>query len=111
MDRVVAFSDPMQSGKNHLLPVCGLVGLCAAAVVAQNPPTYTIGTYAGTGVAGFAGDGGVGSSAQFNQPTSIFLRPNGDLYIADALNYRLRLVNSAESTSTVAGTGRPSAFM
>lgn len=84
-----------------------MVALCvlAAAAAAQNPPLYVLSTIAGTGVAGFSGDGGAGTEAQLNQPASIFLRPNGDLYIADTQNYRIRVLSSAQTMSTVVGDG------
>ncbi len=62
-------------------------------------------TVAGTGVAGFGGDGGVATAAQLNNPTGVSVSRSGDLYIADALNARLRRVGPDGFISTVAGTG------
>jgi DNA-binding CsgD family transcriptional regulator/sugar lactone lactonase YvrE len=45
---------------------------------------------AGTGVAGFAGDGGNALLAQFKAPEGIALDASGDLFIADAVNHRIR---------------------
>jgi sugar lactone lactonase YvrE len=51
-----------------------------------------INTLAGTGVAGFAGDGGPALSSQLNQMTGVAVRSDGDLFIADNLNNRIRRV-------------------
>jgi Bacterial Ig-like domain (group 3)/NHL repeat len=64
----------------------------------------TITTIAGTGVAGFAGDGGPATSAQLSLPTAVALDPSGSLYIADTNNQRIRKVAGATIT-TVAGDG------
>ena len=60
-------------------------------------------TYAGTGVAGYSGDGGAATSAQLNAPTGIFVDTHGNLYIAD--QQRIRMVNSVGIITTFAGTG------
>lgn len=57
----------------------------------------TISTIAGTGVAGFAGDGGAAKSAQFNGPVGLATAPNGDLYVADSLNGRIRRILNPSS--------------
>jgi uncharacterized protein (TIGR03437 family) len=63
-------------------------------------------TVAGTGVAGFSGDGGAGTSAQLNNPHGVGVDAAGNVYIADTLNYRIRKVNTAGSITTVAGNGQ-----
>ena len=68
--------------------------------------TGVIAAFAGTGVAGPAGDGGPATSAQLNGPVGLAVRPNGDVLIADQYNGRLRRVALATGTiSTLAGTG------
>ncbi|MFB3850990.1 MAG: fibronectin type III domain-containing protein [Acidobacteriota bacterium] len=64
-------------------------------------------TYAGTGTAGFSGDGGPASSAQINFPISVSVDGAGGLYIADYNNSRIRYVdfNPSHNISTIAGTG------
>ena len=65
-----------------------------------------ISTIAGTGEAGFSGDGGPASAAQLHQPHSIELDGEGNLYIADIANHRLRRVDLDRGTiDTVSGTG------
>jgi uncharacterized protein (TIGR03437 family) len=65
----------------------------------------TIRTVAGTGVAGYSGDGGLATSAQFNAPSGLSLDENGNLYIADSGNHRVRKVTPGGVVTTVAGTG------
>lgn len=61
-------------------------------------------TVAGTGAAGFSGDGAQATSAQLDTPTAVAVSASGTLYIADTLNFRIRSVVSGV-ISTVAGTG------
>ncbi len=62
-------------------------------------------TVAGTGVAGFSGDGSDAVQAMLNFPDSIALDGAGNLYIADTANNRIREVTSKGVISTVAGNG------
>ncbi len=62
-------------------------------------------TYAGTGVAGFSGDGGPANAAQLSSPYEIALDGNGNLLICDRGNNRIRKVAPDGTISTVAGTG------
>jgi len=64
-----------------------------------------ISTLAGTGVAGFAGDGGPANGAQLNQPYGLALDGLGNLYIADLGNGRIRKVTADGNIQTVAGGG------
>jgi streptogramin lyase len=65
-----------------------------------------ISTIAGTGVAGFSGDGGPAVNARFNEPHSIGFDSEGDLYICDINNHRVRKVDMKSGlVSTFAGTG------
>ena len=66
--------------------------------------TGVITTVAGTGVAGFGGDGGPATKAQFKQPHSIALDNRGGLYIADIGNHRIRRVDlMSGQIETIAG--------
>lgn len=51
-----------------------------------------ISTVAGTGQAGFSGDGGPGSQGRLNRPQGVALGPDGQLFIADAWNQRVRVL-------------------
>ncbi len=69
--------------------------------------TGKIRTIAGTGDAGFSGDGGPAVKAELNQPHSIALDEiRGHVYIADIQNHRIRRVNlNTELIETFAGDG------
>lgn len=70
--------------------------------------TKVITTVAGTGTAGYSGDGGPGVKAQLKQPHSIQFGPDGHLYICDIGNHVIRRLDLASGIiTTVAGTGKP----
>ncbi len=101
------------------------LSVAAAVVVATNGDMYVadrqnhrvrlitaadgiISTFAGTGVAGYNGDNIAANSAQLNGPGGLALDGNGNLYIADTANNRIRkVVLSTGKITTVAGTGNP----
>ncbi|MER6382579.1 RICIN domain-containing protein [Streptomyces sp. NPDC001250] len=64
-----------------------------------------ISTVAGTGSAGFRGDGGPAVSAQLNGPHEVAVDGAGDLYISDLGNHRVRKITADGRISTVVGTG------
>lgn len=64
-------------------------------------------TYAGTGISGFAGDGGSASLAAFNLPHGLAFDPWGNLIIVDKGNNRIRMIDPSGITTTIAGTGVP----
>ena len=68
--------------------------------------TRIITTVAGSGKAGFSGDGGAATQATLDQPHSIQFDARGDLYICDILNHRIRKVDMKTGViTTFAGTG------
>jgi len=68
--------------------------------------TGFITTVVGTGIQGYAGDNGAASAAQLNGSYAFALAPNGDIFIADTFNYRIRKVSGGVIT-TAAGNGTP----
>ena len=62
-------------------------------------------TVAGTGAAGYTGDGGPATAATFDCPVGVALDAAGNLFIADSFNYRVRKVDTAGIITTFAGTG------
>jgi len=68
--------------------------------------TRTITTVAGSGQAGFAGDGGPAVRARLNQPHSLQLDAQDNIYICDIGNLRIRKVDARTGLiTTFAGTG------
>ncbi len=65
-------------------------------------------TVAGTGIAGFSGDGGLATAADLDDPSGLATDPTGDLLIADTANCRVRIVSatSGDHDEVVVGTGR-----
>jgi hypothetical protein len=64
----------------------------------------TINTVAGNGNPKFAGDNGPATSAQID-PVAVAVDSQGNLYIADGLNYRIRKVDTTGIITTIAGNG------
>ncbi len=65
-------------------------------------------TVAGTGTAGFAGDGGPARDAQLQNPCAVAVGADGDMYIGDRGNSRVRRVDTrTQVISTLAGNGPP----
>ena len=67
-------------------------------------------TLAGTGTLGYFGDGDAATLAQLNYPIGVSADINGNVYIADCRNNRIRMVNGAGIVSTFAGTGTAGYF-
>jgi uncharacterized protein (TIGR03437 family) len=61
---------------------------------------------AGNGVAGFSGDGGPAVNAALNSPTDVAVDRDGNLFIADRANLRVRKVTPDGTISTAVGSGR-----
>lgn len=62
-------------------------------------------TIAGTGVEGFSGDGAVATRCTLRRPVALALGPDGSLYVADALDNRVRRIDPKGIVTTVAGDG------
>src|SRR5580698_2636127 len=68
-------------------------------------PDGVIHTVAGTGVRGFAGDGGLATAAQLNSPYGLACDVKGNVYIADLGNARVRRIAPDGTIATIAGGG------
>ncbi len=62
-------------------------------------------TVAGTGVAGFSGDGGPAIHAELKHPMGLAIGPHGSIYVVDQGNSRVRKITPSGTISTVAGDG------
>jgi uncharacterized protein (TIGR03437 family) len=66
-------------------------------------PSGIISTIAGTGVRGYSGDGGVGTSASLSAPSAVTVDAAGNVYVADTLNNAVRLLQLGAFGITVTG--------
>jgi uncharacterized protein (TIGR03437 family) len=85
-------------------------GLLEPAPCLAQATSYNISTIAGntSGTAGFSGDGVVAKSSELNEPIALALDSQGNLYIADSANQRIRMIAAPLTTgkiTTVAGDG------
>ncbi len=62
-------------------------------------------TVAGSGIAGYSGDGGLASLAKLNKPSGLAIDSMGNLFIADWNNNCIRKVNKYGVITTIAGNG------
>jgi len=65
-----------------------------------------IDTVAGTGVPGYAGDGGPAKTARLNGPARVREDAEGNIYFTETKNHVVRQVSTSGIIRTVAGTGR-----
>lgn len=68
----------------------------------NNGLTWTV---AGDGIAGFAGDGADALEARFDRPFGLAFDGDGNLFIADTFNQRIRRIDTFGFITTVAGNG------
>lgn len=68
-------------------------------------------TIAGSGRAGFSGDGGPALAADLNTPQKITIDQDGSVFIADRANHRVRKVDAKGFINTIAGEGRPTGMI
>ena len=66
-----------------------------------------ISTFAGTGEDGDEGDGGSATEAQLCFPAGVAADAEGNVYVADSWNHRIRKIDSDGIIATIAGTGEP----
>jgi hypothetical protein len=64
-------------------------------------------TLAGNGTFGFSGDGGPATQAQLNRPHGIAIDKEGNIYISDTRNNRIRKIDANGIITTLAGTDTP----
>ena len=77
-------------------------------IIRLDPGTHAATVFAGTGKAGFSGDGGPADQAQLNIPMCGVIDPSGKaMVIADLVNQRVRRIDLATQViTTIAGNGR-----
>ncbi len=62
-------------------------------------------TFAGTGISGFSGDGGLAKNAMLSYPIGVLFDSASNLIVADANNNRIRKIYTTGTITTIAGTG------
>src|SRR5581483_2760759 len=87
----------------RIAAVCAalLFAACVTAIQAQG----IIQTVAGNGSASYGGDGGMAINAALNHARGIAVDSNGNIYIADTDNSRVRRVTPSGIITTFAGNG------
>jgi hypothetical protein len=78
-----------------------------ASVIPGHAATGDITTVAGDGTAAFSGDTGQATAANLNYPSGVAVDSNGNVYVADLYNSRIRKVTPGGVITTVAGNGTP----
>ncbi len=91
----------MKRNTLHKLFFASALAFCGTAAFAQG----TISTIAGTGIAGFSGDGGSAVLAQFSYPSGVAVDASGNIFIADKNNNKIRKIDSWGVISSYAGAG------
>jgi sugar lactone lactonase YvrE len=86
----------------------------SASRILRVTPEGLIATVAGNGTAGYSGDGGPANLAQLNNPGALAIDPEGNLYVSDWDNFRIRKMELSRPTAYfpqfVAGGGWSSLF-
>lgn len=111
---------PGYSGDNGPAVDAQLYGPCGVAVdgngnvyisdsneqrVRKVSPSGVITTFAGNGIEGYSGDNGPAVDAELNFPCGVAVDGNGNVYIADSSNVRIREVSPTGMITTIAGNG------
>ncbi len=74
-------------------------------------PDGTVVAIAGTGVAGYAGDGGPGAVAQFNQPYGIAIDSSANIYVADYANDVIRKLSPVAAPGAIVVNGASNLYV
>ncbi len=87
----------------------GKIACSGLGILPNDFPLITVSTVAGSGGQGPQNGGyadGMGTEARFNSPSGLAVDQNGNVYVADRLNYRIRKITTDGHVTTLAGTGK-----
>lgn len=73
--------------------------------IIRRAPNGTLTVIAGNGKVGYAGDGGLATNAEMNDPAGMAVATNGTIYVADTGNNRIRAISPSGTITTKAGNG------
>src|SRR5262249_62275675 len=78
--------------------------LCAAVSATRPAPSKSkIETFAGTGQAGYSGDGGQATKARLDNPFGLARGPDGGLYVCGTMKHVIRQIDRNSGSTTVPG--------
>jgi hypothetical protein len=100
-------SEPFMCELDHRGNIC-IVDATNHCIRLLNKKNQVISTVAGTGVAGYSGDGGLATLATFNEPYAVQIDANGDIYIVDRLNAAIRKIECSSGIITTLAGGTAS---
>jgi len=76
-------------------------------IVVRVTPNGALSVIAGNGLEGYSGDGGAAINASFRGPQGVALDRDGNIYVSDIFDNRIRKISSSDgSITTLAGTGQ-----
>lgn len=113
----IAGGEPQPSGAAREAELVGISGLAVSGgwiyfsdatrhIVARTSlDGSTVETLAGTQVGEFNGDGKAPLQTSFHVPSQLAVAGNGDVYVADTHNHRIRVIPKSGNVKTVAGVG------
>ena len=110
--KLIDFNHPTNVTFDHdgnMLVAAWHNSLVKKIIVNPDDSAGVVSTIAGTGARAFGGDGGPGTAAKLNLPSSVVVDTNGDVLISDQANFRIRMLDPTQTIYTVAGTGTPGA--
>jgi outer membrane lipoprotein-sorting protein len=86
-----------------------MIALLASVLLAQPAEriVYVVDTVAGTGKREFTGDNQPANKSGLNRPCAVDVDAQGNIYIADYSNSRIRKIDASGTITTIAGTGTP----
>jgi uncharacterized protein (TIGR03437 family) len=82
------------------------ISLAVVAILAQAAVGQQISTVAGNGQSGFSGDGGSATDASLDGLSALAVDVDGNIYIADTSQVRVRKISASGVITTVAGNGQ-----